>query len=497
VSSYEGTYTVTVNGIKTTNGTPATLQYQVGFFTPDITPPTLRAFILTRVSATTADVDFTSNEAGSVYYALVPVGSPAPNINTSGAGTPMSVSSQWFTISNLSSPGAWDLYIVGKDEAGNLGNVTKLTIPEFSYTVTFNANGGSVSPTTRTVAYNAAIGTLPTPTRSGYTFDGWYTAASGGTQINASTKVTANVSYFAHWTTTGFANNTLLTISPVLAPSRVFDIPGASVANHAHAQIYDANTTFAQRFRLERVANTSYYVIRNIGSGKVLDVANAQAFNGAVVQQYTANGTNAQKWKLLVNADGSYTIVTALDETFAIDLPAAASSNGTKLQLYKVNGTAAQNFRLNTITPLLSNGTYKITSALAANMVLDVAAAGTANGANIQIYQSNNTAAQRFTLSYDAATGYYTITNPNARKVIDVAAAGTANGTNVHIYQSNNTNAQKWTIVRGSTPNTYVLYAACSGLTLDVAGAQTANGTNVWTYAANGTAAQMWRFDSA
>ncbi len=73
-----------------------------------------------------------------------------------------------------------------------------------NYTVTFNPNGGTVSETSRSVASGTAVGALPTPTRSGsYSFDGWYTAASGGTQISASTTVSANVTYYAHWTYTG------------------------------------------------------------------------------------------------------------------------------------------------------------------------------------------------------------------------------------------------------------------------------------------------------
>lgn len=47
-------------------------------------------------------------------------------------------------------------------------------------TVTFDPNGGSVSEASRSVANGNAVGTLPTPTRTGYTSDGWYTAASGG-----------------------------------------------------------------------------------------------------------------------------------------------------------------------------------------------------------------------------------------------------------------------------------------------------------------------------
>ena len=68
-----------------------------------------------------------------------------------------------------------------------------------TFTVTFNANGGSVSATSRKVDDGAAVGALPTPTREGYTFDGWFTAANGGTKIGAATKVPGNVTYYAHW----------------------------------------------------------------------------------------------------------------------------------------------------------------------------------------------------------------------------------------------------------------------------------------------------------
>ena len=71
-----------------------------------------------------------------------------------------------------------------------------------TYTVTFNANGGSVSPSSKTVTYGSTYGTLPTPTRTGYTFDGWYTSSSGGSQVTSSTKVTtaSNHTLYAHWT---------------------------------------------------------------------------------------------------------------------------------------------------------------------------------------------------------------------------------------------------------------------------------------------------------
>ena len=96
--------------------------------------------------------------------------------------------------------GEWTLKITASWDDGVSQTVTiRLVVQSYDCIVTFNANGGSVSPATRTVDYDTAIGTLPTPTRAGYTFAGWWTAASGGTQITSAAKVTANVTYSAHW----------------------------------------------------------------------------------------------------------------------------------------------------------------------------------------------------------------------------------------------------------------------------------------------------------
>lgn len=73
-----------------------------------------------------------------------------------------------------------------------------------SYTLTYNANGGSVSPTSKSVNYGSPYGTLPTPTRTGYTFQGWFT--SNGTQVTSSTTIgAANITIYAHWTINSYS----------------------------------------------------------------------------------------------------------------------------------------------------------------------------------------------------------------------------------------------------------------------------------------------------
>ncbi len=75
-----------------------------------------------------------------------------------------------------------------------------------SYTATWNANGGTPASTTTSPSYGAKL-TLPTqPTKAGYAFAGWYTAANGGTQVTSSTtyNTAGNVTYHAHWTTNSY-----------------------------------------------------------------------------------------------------------------------------------------------------------------------------------------------------------------------------------------------------------------------------------------------------
>lgn len=69
------------------------------------------------------------------------------------------------------------------------------------YTIQFDANGGTVTPTSKQYTFGGTYGSLPTATRAGYYFDGWFTAKTGGTQVTKSSTVAAqNMTLYAHWT---------------------------------------------------------------------------------------------------------------------------------------------------------------------------------------------------------------------------------------------------------------------------------------------------------
>ena len=76
-------------------------------------------------------------------------------------------------------------------------------------TVTYNANGGSVSTSTETKTFDSEYGTMPTPTRAEYKFLGWYTNANFTTKVDANTKVTtaSNHILYAKWVRTSYTWN--------------------------------------------------------------------------------------------------------------------------------------------------------------------------------------------------------------------------------------------------------------------------------------------------
>ena len=71
----------------------------------------------------------------------------------------------------------------------------------FPYTVTFDPTGGEVDPASMTVVYGSKYGEMPTPTKYGHSFDGWYTAAEGGSWrgANSTVNTAADHTLYAHW----------------------------------------------------------------------------------------------------------------------------------------------------------------------------------------------------------------------------------------------------------------------------------------------------------
>lgn len=193
---------------------------------------------------------------------------------------------------------------------------TKASTSAGSYTVTYNYNGNGQSNTTATAArttaytfskwntaangsgtnYNSggtyssnsaatlyaqytsststAAVTLPTPTRSGYTFDGWYTQASGGTKIGnagASYTPSTDATVYAHWTLKSYK----LTISQGTGTTITVKRGNDTLANNATIYHFD-------ELSIKIAVNTGY----TIGTHKV----NSTNWTTGSFQSHTVSG---------------------------------------------------------------------------------------------------------------------------------------------------------------------------------------------------------------
>ena len=83
---------------------------------------------------------------------------------------------------------------------GNPGEVCSDCGAVIGYEITFDANGGQCDTTSMYTDTDGKLSALPTPTRGGYTFDGWFTEQNGGTAVTAETVYDKNTTLYAHWT---------------------------------------------------------------------------------------------------------------------------------------------------------------------------------------------------------------------------------------------------------------------------------------------------------
>ena len=276
----------------------------------------------------------------------------------------------------------------------------------------------------------------------------------------------------------------------------VLSVDGSSQANGANIQLSEKSDSSNQRFYFKSDGN-GFYTIMAGNSGKYLDAAAGNLVPGTNVRQWGASGNN-QKWALYRNSDGSFSFINKASG-LALDISGASFAAGSNVQTYTKNGSKAQRFWLKAFknyvagdAAIIEDGVYVIESSVNYSQVFDVANGSTSNGANVQIYQSNMTGAQKWKIAKKGNTGYYTISLNGTNKVLDVSGATLVDGGNVQIYGANGTDAQLWKFIKKGDSFSIVSKLR-PDLVLDILGAGGSNGSNIQTYYANGTKAQLFK----
>lgn len=282
-------------------------------------------------------------------------------------------------------------------------------------------------------------------------------------------------------------------ISAAANSKAVLSTAGSQFYSGANVELASANGTLFQRWRIEAVGE-GYYTITSVATGKVLDVANGGRTPGTNVWQCTPFGNDAQKWKIARAADGSVTLVSKLSG-LALDIADGLAVAGTNIQTYTVNGAPAQRFALTPVSDpapeaLLAAGVYEICAAGDTSYALDVADASLVSGADVRLWSSNHSQAQKWYIEPDSE-GYYTITSMGSGLVLDVSNGGLTPGTNVWQCTSFGNDAQKW-YPKYAGDQSFSFVCKGNGLALDIADGIAESGTNVQVYTRNNSIAQRF-----
>lgn len=157
-----------------------------------------------------------------------PIGA-LPSVSLSGA-----TFAGWFTASGVAVTASTI------PPGGEFRVVARWSYAGATRTLMFSPAGGVCDTASKQVIVGSAVGTLPTATRTGYTFDGWYTSTAGGTQITAATVAMADdLTVYAQW-------------SPVTI-TITFDATGGTVSEPTRSMPYGR-----QIFRLPKPWKAGY-----------------------------------------------------------------------------------------------------------------------------------------------------------------------------------------------------------------------------------------------
>ncbi|MEZ0075740.1 RICIN domain-containing protein [Planotetraspora sp. GP83] len=141
------------------------------------------------------------------------------------------------------------------------------------------------------------------------------------------------------------------------------------------------------------VLPTGWTTVVNKNSGKCVDARAAASANGTAVQQYSCNDTAAQLWQLQATSGGYYRVNSNLNAAQAWDDTNVSTADGSPIQLWAYSGGNNQQW----LPVEEAGGTYHFVNRHSGKC-LDVPAASTADGVQLQQYTCNGTAAQSFTL---------------------------------------------------------------------------------------------------
>ena len=342
--------------------------------------------------------------------------------STAAKGTKQQDGTTWVYHVNITDhkteAGVYNTHVYAYDNLGNGKYIfgQQITVPKvkITYDENYIANGETESKKqTVEKIYNTELGTLSTPTRTGYTFVGWFTEKSGGTQISGTTKTpVSDTTYYAHWTANqlNFANQTI---------TKTFST-NAQTANITDASNGTGSYTYTEKTETNASGTATNYISIN---GTTINIA-ANTPAGTYTYVITATDNSSK-----VTKDATYTIKIERAKT-ATAAAANKTYNGANQP-----GVAGTNVTWTGTTSAIDAGTYTATATPDGNHAWSD---GTTNAKAITWKINPKSVAVTW-----GTTTTFTY-NENAQAPTAAATSGVANET-INVTRTTETNAGSYT----------------------------------------------------
>lgn len=273
------------------------------------------------------------------------------------------------------------------------------------------------------------------------------------------------------------------------------DVAGASTENGAKVQQWGYSGGDWQHFEVT-YQGSGYYSIRPAHSDMSLDVYEKSREPGGEIRQWKYTGADNQLWAIDSTSNGYYTITSKLSG-LALDVWEWSTNSGGEIRQHTLAGGANQQFRFQAVDDGLStigNGRYVISSRWSGRSV-EVASAGTENGANVQQWSYGGQPWQQWTLQYQG-NGFYSVRAVHSGKALEVYGMSLDSGANIVTWDYWGGDGQLWKV--NDLGNGYhSLTSKLSGMALDVWGWSTNNGGDIRQYDYWGGESQQFRLAPA
>lgn len=232
--------------------------------------------------------------------------------------------------------------------------------------------------------------------------------------------------------------------------SRVVEVKNAGTLNGTNIHLNAADKSAKQKFRIENDGD-GYYHIRSIINGKAIApaIGNIVPKTNVYLVAYSKKKLS-QKWS--ISKSGGKYVFTSVANGHVLEVKSGSSKKKANIQTNHAGATTSQKFVLKKTKAkkTVKNGTHRIAMNKIPSKGIAIRGNSKANKAKTRLVDLISSKSQKFVLTYNKTTGFYTIKNKRSGKYLEITGLKCKAGKTIRQAKKSNSYAQKWIIAKAA-----------------------------------------------